>query len=77
MITEVQRLMITNMVNTELKNIDNTVYCEDELIALKQALNIQNVSNLLLCGMCDKETEHEQISSTALKCLDCGNIAVE
>ena len=61
----------------------NVGYCftyvtaEDCLKVLKQALNIQNVSNLLLCGMCDKETKHEQISSTALKCLECGNIAVE
>ena len=44
MITEGQRLMITNMVNTELKNIDNTVYCKDELIALRKALNIDDVS---------------------------------
>ena len=34
-------------------------------------------SELLLCGICDKETEHEQISSTELKCLECGNISVE
>jgi len=44
MITEGQRLLITNMVNTELKNISNSVYCENELIALKQALNIDDVN---------------------------------
>ncbi len=43
----------------------------------RQTLPIDCVINLLLCGMCDKETEHEQISPTSLKCLECGNIAVE
>jgi len=76
-LTKGQKSLIKNMINNELKNINNTVYCESELIELKQALNIDNVSNLLFCGMCDKETKHEQISSTTLKCLECGNIAVE
>ena len=48
----------------------------NEAIA-NEILNLHNISNMLLCGMCDKETEHEQISSTVLKCLDCENIAVE
>tara|TARA_R110002167_G_scaffold344170_1_gene553423 strand:+ start:426 stop:680 length:255 start_codon:yes stop_codon:yes gene_type:complete len=48
-------------------------------IVLEQVkkLNIDVFSIQLLCGICDKETEHEQISSTELKCLECGNISVE
>ena len=49
MITEGQRLLITNMVNTELNNINNSVYCENELIALKKALNIDDVSKSFYC----------------------------
>lgn len=42
-LTKGQKSLIKNMINNELKNINNTVYCESELIELKQALNIDVV----------------------------------
>ncbi len=68
---------------TILSKETNRVYIAERLekiikIAQNRVnLTIPCVSNLLLCGVCDEETEHEEISSTTVKCLECGNIATE
>jgi len=46
-----------------------------KVVSKNESLHI--VSNLLYCGGCENECEHEELSSTTLKCLECGNIAVE
>ena len=54
--------------------LDDIKYLND---LAKDNEDLGDVSNLLLCGECDEETEHEELSSTTLKCLECGNIATE
>jgi len=34
-------------------------------------------SELLLCGVCDKETKHDTTLRDELHCLKCGNVAKE
>lgn len=49
-LTKGQKMLITNMINHELKHMDSTVYCYNELTELKQALNIDDVSNCCCVG---------------------------
>ena len=67
-----------NLKNGEfIRGVKKEYYKDIAEAIVNKNLTMHDVSNLLLCGECDKETEHEELSSTTLKCLECGNIAVE
>ncbi len=59
-LTKGQKMLITNMINHELKHMDSTVYCYNELTELKQALNIDDVSNQRKLLIAFIESHHEK-----------------
>jgi len=41
----------------------------------EQLKALESDSELLLCGVCDKETKHDTTLRNELHCLKCGNVA--
>ena len=68
-LTNGQIKLINNMINTELHEINKTVYDGKELRDLKQALNLGDVSVSFVCGWCGNELcDSEKFNNTCFKC---------
>lgn len=72
---------MTNLNNVTMKRPEDILsqpyHIQEYINHLERYVVLYNVGNLLLCGECNEETEHEELSHTTVKCLECGNIAVE
>jgi hypothetical protein len=55
--------------------VDNLL--KDTIKAINYKSSCKNDSEMLLCGVCDKETKHDTTLINELHCLKCGNVAKE